>query len=157
VRRSRAFLFVGLLAAGLVASATARATIVPQRGIAGVRLDMTQKQVRAKLGAPPRMRRFRNDFGPVTVFTYPRVVVTFQGHRSVTGLRTTSPLERTPGGVGVGSTEAQVKARVPSVKCRNEFGIRHCYRGFWLPGRVVTDFRIRKGRVSSVTVGYVID
>jgi hypothetical protein len=85
------------------------------------------------------------------------VTVSFQAGSRATGLRTTSRLERTARGVGVGSTEAQVKAGVAGVRCRTESGFRRCFVGRFLPGRLVTDFDIRNGRVSSVVVGYVLD
>jgi hypothetical protein len=146
------------MAVGVLAlSSTAAASIVVQRGIAGVDLGMTKAKVRARLGAPARIRRGSNEFGRFTEFVYPRVRVSFQGNASVTALTTTSRLERTVRGVGVGSTEARVRARVAGVRCRTEFGFRHCFVGRFLAGRRVTDFRIRRGRVTSVTVGFVID
>jgi hypothetical protein len=90
----------------------------------------------------------------------PRIVVhtvNFQSGSRATSLRTSSTRERTARGVGPGSTEAQLRARVAGVRCRTESGFRHCWVGRFLPGRVVTDFRIRRGRVASVLVGYVLD
>ena len=60
-------------------------------------------------------------------------------------------------GVGVGSSEGQVPAKVAGVRCRTESGFRHCFVGRFLPGKRVTDFRIRRGRVTSVQVGFVLD
>src|SRR5690349_9960494 len=70
-------LFLIMLCALVVAPAAA-AMVVPQRGIAGVRLHMTKSQVRALLGAPRHVQTGRNDFGRYTTFRYPRVSVTFQ-------------------------------------------------------------------------------
>ena len=143
--------------AALATATPARTAIVVQRGIAGVELQMTKAQVRAKLGRPMRVRTGTNDFGTFRELVYRRVTVTFQSGPQVTAVRTTSPLERTARDVGVGSTKAQVKARVHNVRCVNESGFRHCFVGKFLPGRTVTDFRLRNGRVSSVTIGFVID
>ena len=132
---------------------SAGAAIVPQRSIAGITLQMTKAQVRAKLGAPPRVRRGRNDFGAWTQFVYPRVEVTFQGGNSATGLQTTSPLERTARGAHVGSTKTELLARVPGLKC--ETG--HCFLGSFTAGKRVTDFFLRRGRVTRIVVGFVID
>jgi hypothetical protein len=104
-----------------------------------------------------RVRAGTNEFGTFRELVYRRVTVTFQTGTHVTGIRTTSLLERTARGIGVGSTKAQVKARVDNVRCANESGFRHCFVGKFLPGRTVTDFRIRNGRVSSVSIGFVID
>ena len=49
------------------------------------------------------------------------------------------------------------RAKVRGVHCRTESGFRHCFVGRFLPGRRVTDFRIKLGRVTSVQVGFVID
>ena len=131
----------------------AQALVVPQRSIAGITLEMSKAQVRAKLGTPPRVRRGRNDFGAWTQFVYPRVEVTFQGGNAVTGLQTTSPKERTAGGAHVGSTKAQLLARVNGLKC--ETG--HCFLGSFTAGKRVTDFFLRRGRVTRIVVGFVID
>jgi hypothetical protein len=141
----------------LAAAAGASATIVPQRGIAGVRLEMTKAQVRATLGAPRSAVHGSNEFGAFTIFRYRGLRVTFQGNRRVTDVFTTRTTEKTARGVGVGSTESQVRTKVAGVRCRTESGFRHCFVGRFLPGRRVTDFRIRSGRVSSVHVGFVID
>jgi hypothetical protein len=147
---------VALLAA-LACAAVAAAAIVPQRGIAGVRLGMTKAQVRATLGAPRSAVHGSNEFGSFTIFRYRGLRVTFQGNRTVTDVFTTRAGERTARGVGVGSTVAQVRAKVAGVRCRTESGFRHCFVGQFLPGRRITDFRIKTGHVTSVDVGFVID
>ena len=141
----------------LAVSATADARIFVQRSIAGVPLHATKAKVRTQLGMPPKVRMGTNDFGKFTEWIYPRVTVSFQSGSRVTALRTTSRLERTGRHVGVGSTEARVAARVRGVICRTDSGFRHCFVGSFLPGRVVTDFRIRHGRVRSITIGFVLD
>ena len=138
-------------------AAVASAAIVPQRGIAGVRLEMTKTEVRAVLGAPRRAVHGSNEFGSFTVYRYRGLRVTFQGNRTVTSIFTTRAGERTAAGVGVGSTEGQVRAKVAGVRCRTESGFRHCFVGRFLPGRRVTDFRIRRGHVTSVQVAFVLD
>jgi hypothetical protein len=126
--------------------------------MAGVRLGMTQAQVKAALGEPLRVVTGSSEFGPYTEFRYPhRVTVSFQGHALVTAIQTSGSFERTANGIGVGSTEAQVEANVPGARCVVELGFRHCYVGRFEPGRRVTDFVIKAGRVTRITVGFVID
>jgi hypothetical protein len=145
------------LAALALVPASAGAMIQIQRGIAGARLNNTPAQVRAALGKPKRVIKKTNFFGPYTQYRYfGGITVTFQGRRNVTDVATTGLGDRTARGIGVGSTEQALKNRVPGVHCLA--GVpRICLVGQLLPGRRVTDFRIRGGKVTSVSVGFVID
>jgi hypothetical protein len=127
--------------------------------MAGVTLDMTQSQMRAKLGQPTRTKQGQNDFGPFTQFIYPHsVTVTFQGNRRVTGIITRGRTEKTERGVGVGSTETAVRQKVGHVRCETIAGSHTCHVGSFQAGHRVTVFLISKtGRVVSVTVGFVLD
>jgi hypothetical protein len=153
----RAVVVLTVAALLLSLPASAGATIVVQKGIAGAELHMTKAQVRAKLGTPKRVVNGRNEFGRYTKFVYLRVTVLFQGRLKVSAMQTMSPLERTVAGAGVGSSEAKVKAAVPSARCSTLSGFRQCVVGAFKPGRVVTAFQIKHGRVSSVVVGIVLD
>jgi hypothetical protein len=153
----RAFAAATAALATLAFAAGATASIVPNRSIGGASLGQTRAQVRTKLGTPLSVKRGRNDFGRYTVFRYAQVTVTFQGNAGATALATTSAAQRTARGVGVGSTEAQVKARVRGVRCSSFGSLRHCTLGRELPGRRVTDFLLRRRRVVRVVVGFVID
>ena len=59
--------------------------------------------------------------------------------------------------MGVGSTEAQVKARVRGVRCETVAGTRSCHTGRFSAGEIITDFQLRNGKVRRVAVGRVID
>jgi len=146
----------------LALSASGSAAIVPQHSIAGVKLGLTRAQVEARLGTPIRVQsRKSKSFGfSWRDLVYSRVTVSVflpSNGSKVFGLTTKSKLERTTTGVGVGSTLAQVKAGLSGETCRREYGIDHCWLGNWDAGRAITDFRLVSGRVSKITISYVID
>jgi hypothetical protein len=146
------------LLAALIAPAPASALIQVDRGIAGVRLDNTKAEVRAALGDPDRIVNGSNIFGPFTEYRYAgRIYVFFQGDRRVTSVTTRGLGDRTARGVGVRSRERSVRRKVPGVTCDTITGTRSCHTGSFTAGERVTDFKIRRGRVRSVTVGFVID
>jgi hypothetical protein len=118
---------------------------------------MTQPQVRAKLGKPDRVRHPRSPiFGQYTTWFYGGTSVDMFRNQDgkVFNVSTTSKTERTSTGVGVGSTAAAVKKGVKGARCAQQ----HCWVGRFEGGRKVTDFRLSsKGRVTRVTIGYVLD
>jgi hypothetical protein len=59
--------------------------------------------------------------------------------------------------VGVGSSERRLRRRLKGERCQTVSGYRSCSIGAFEPGRVVTDFRIRRRHVVSVVVGRVVD
>src|SRR3954454_22718800 len=96
-------------ALALVVPATAAARIVPQRGIAGANLDLTQVQVRAKLGKPDKVAHPKSPiFGRYTTWFYGATSVDMFStqDRKVFNVSTTARSEKTGSGVGVGSTVA---------------------------------------------------
>ncbi|HEX4735452.1 MAG TPA: hypothetical protein VH247_13625 [Thermoleophilaceae bacterium] len=151
----KALTAVLVIAVALPASASAR--IVPQRGIGGANLDMTQAQLRAKLGKPDKVQRPTSPiFGKYTTWFYGATSVDMFNtqDRKVFNLSTTSKSEKTSAGVGVGSTVAAVKKGVSRVHC----DAQHCWVGRFEGGSKVTDFQLSpKGRVTRITIGYVLD
>ena len=126
--------------------------------MAGVNLGMTRAQVERAIGKPRRVEHLRNEFGSLTRLIYAGpVVVDLQGNTTVTAVSTIGKSERTARGVGVGSTRAQVLRLVPGARCETTGGFAHCYVGSFEPGKRVTDFRLSRGLVTRVTVGFVID
>jgi hypothetical protein len=145
-------------ACAFLPAATAQALIQVQRGISGVALNMTPAQVKTGLGTPSKIKAGTNVFGKFTQYVYPGgITVSFQGNANVTAVVITGQTDRTATGVGVGSTEKAVKNGVPSVKCETIAGARDCHVGAFLPGKKITDFLMKNGRVKRVTVGFVID
>jgi hypothetical protein len=156
--RRQAAIVMAAMACALVATSTAQAIIQVQRGISGVTLGMTPASAKAALGIPNKTKKGHDAFGPFTEYQYAGgITVGFQGNANVTAVDITGQSDRTATGVGVGSTEQQVKKGVRGVKCDTVAGIRSCHVGALLAGRRVTDFLLRHGRVSRVTVGFVID
>jgi hypothetical protein len=150
----RLLVLAALVAGFAVTASPAGAVTHPGHSMAGVELGMTRAQVRADLGPPARVIRDTNEFGPYRAFRYFRLWVTFQGEETVTAVKTTRLRERTPRGVGVKSTRARVLARVHRVRCPLP---TLCEKGRLVPGGRVTVFRLYRGRVTSVLVGFVID
>jgi hypothetical protein len=136
----------------------ASALVQVDKGIAGARLGNTKAQVRAALGRPASVHNGTNDFGPFTTYRYRGgITVGFQGRTEVTSVSTTGRGDRTARGVGVGSRESTVRRRVRGVRCETVAGTRSCHTHRFRIGEVITDFLIKHGRVTRVTVGRVID
>jgi hypothetical protein len=146
------------LLAPLGAPAAAQALIQVDRGIAGARLGNSRAEVRAALGTPASTRSGTNDFGRFLQWRFKGgITVIFQGRREVSTVSTSGRGDRTRRGVGVGSTEAAVKARVRGVRCETIAGFRSCHTGRFTAGEILTDFLIRDGKVIRVSIGRVFD
>jgi hypothetical protein len=129
----------------LAAVAGAWTAIKPGRGMSGVSLGMTPAQVQAKLGRPLAKGGWRWYYTPVTV--------TFRARR-VVELRTTRRTgERLANGLGLDSSEAQVRAALPQALCAPWSRYRRCRLGSGAPGSRVTDFLFgNNGRVIEITI-----
>jgi hypothetical protein len=149
------------LLAGLAVMIPGEAAAIIQidKGIAGVRVGNTKKQVRAALGAPKRIRHGHSELGPFTQFDYAgRIRVLFSGGNRVTLVSTRGLGDRTARGVGVRSRLNAVRNRVPGVTCEPpSLGLRVCHTNEFVGGQRVTSFILRNGRVIRADVGVVID
>ena len=148
-----------VLALALALPAQAGAIIQPQRSISGVTVGMTPKQVRAALGTPTSQRTTTNIFGRQLRYRYTGgILVVFQGRTNVTQIVLTGVGDRTATGIGIGSTETELRAGLRGERCETFEGIRSCHVGSFNPGRRVTDFIFGSdGRVARVSLGIVID
>jgi outer membrane protein assembly factor BamE (lipoprotein component of BamABCDE complex) len=133
-----AVVFVALAVVG-----SASATIRPARGMSGVTLGMTAAQVQAKLGRPVVKSAGR--------WYYPTVTVAFRARR-VVELTTTKSVERLSNGLGIHSSEAQLRSAFPQVRCAAWSLFRRCRLGTEAPGSRVTDFILARGRVFQITI-----
>ena len=151
---------IALAPKGLAAPGPALRRIVPQVGIAGVRLLMTEPRVRGLLGPPLRtVRRKPEILGRSRELVYRGLRVSFPGWYggNAIAIQAESERYRTRGGAGVGSTEVALTTALSGERCETSGEVRACRIGDELPGRTVTLFRLRDGRVSSVLIGIVID
>jgi hypothetical protein len=139
----RRFLVIAAAGIALLVAGSASATIRPGKGMSGVVLGMTKAQVQAKLGRPIGTGGGR--------YFYARVWVGFRLGR-VVEVTTTRSTERTGSGVGVDSSEAQVRRAFPSVVCGPSGGFRRCRVGSGNPGTRATDFLLGRGKVLQVSV-----
>ncbi len=148
---------LAIAVAGLALVPAAQGALVVNSGVAGVKLQMTPAKVRAVLGKPAATRTVRHPItGSVTIHTYRGLVIHYF-HGRVGHIVTTRTAERTKKGIGVGSTEVQVRTRVGRVTCSTAAGRRSCSVGNFRPGTPVTSFDLRNDRVYRVSVGLVID
>ena len=133
----RRFAAAAACVAFLAVVAGASATIKPARGMSRVELGMTASKVQARLGRPVAKGSWR--------WYYARVTVTFRNRR-VVELMTTRSTERLANGLGVDSSEAEVRAAFPGAQCGAWSRYRRCRLGTGAPGSRVTDFIIGNTR-----------
>lgn len=142
--------------------AAASKPFVPQSSIRGVSVGMTFDQVRARLGTPGTNKATTHPIlGQTRTLTYGLLTVIIDGRANTslaTSLMTTSRSDRTASGLGIGSTEAQLRAGLKGLKCQTSLGYRTCRLGVLKAGRLVTDFSISKGgKVKRISLGRVLD
>jgi hypothetical protein len=145
----RSVVVVALAGALLIVSAAAQAAIVPHVSIAGARIGMTEKQVRAVLGAP---RSTEGDAKSKELGYRTVTAVLVKG--KVLGVTTRAPSEKVGGTIGVGVTEAKLRKTIKGLKCVVNFGTRVC--NLLPPNRkasqAFTEFYIDAGKVSRISI-----
>jgi hypothetical protein len=127
----RRALVVAILAAVTATPARAapgaNALIRPGVGIGPLRLGMTPQQVRHALGQPIYVRGTRLGFGRLLIEYsywldgYTAYLLRVGGKARVVSVQTTLAKEKTASGLGVGSTERQIRRVYPDVRCSEIF------------------------------------
>jgi hypothetical protein len=174
--RRLTFIVAAIVAALAVGPATAvserNALVRPARGIGKISLGMTQADVRRALGRPIYVRRIPRGFGRTLIeMSYwldgwtVRLAVRNRVYR-VVYVETTLARERTRRGLGVGSTEPQIRRTYPRLTCRSVPGYntecvvgsrreRHTVFGF--NGSPESDYRGGSGDRPSVNAPRHVD
>lgn len=148
-----------LLLLTAVLSVSAEAALVPQKSLSGIELGMSEAEVREARGEPQEVNHPQHPIaGESTEFRYGLTYVTILPGSGVINVTTTSKRE-TYRGVGVGSTERALRAKVSGERCATEYGYRTCRLGRLEAGRTVTTWHISRKtkRVRRVSLGRVID
>jgi hypothetical protein len=151
----------------LVCAAPAGAVIVPQKGMAGVKLgDCIERAIKV-LGFPDRTFGSHDFAGFKESYYYNARALKLEFRQgpgqclTMTSIRTRGAEERTKEGVGKGTTRKELRAKLSGEKCRTfkqPKRIRICWLGSTTPSKPMTEFRIdSKGRVNNVSVKTVID
>jgi hypothetical protein len=158
-----------------VPASCATCTFVPQTSMRGVELGMTREAVKGLLGEPD-LQEERRDFGlwgDATAYHFGKTNVLFTHNSSPPKaffIETESTNVKTPDGVGIGSTEHDLTARVAGLTCEADFDpdtgdlsttTRSCFqRGAPDPRTfkgVMTSFTLVSGKVTSMFLGWYFD
>jgi hypothetical protein len=143
----RALALTLALALALPEGAVAR--IVVDRGVGGVRIGMTARQVRAALGRADDVER--SGATSARIYRSRKLVVTLSAGR-VQIVSTRSRRERTARGVGPGSTLRALRAGLRGERCGTKAGVDYCKVGSGRSGRRSTVFLLVGGIVDTVSV-----
>lgn len=129
----------------------------PGEGAGGVRLGMSEAQVIKVLGRPQQRRTMRTEVGAFVELAWPGIRVRrWEGPGGrVIHIHVTDRGIRMAGGIGVGSTAADVRAGLPGAVCGSDPPV--CTLGEVAPGNTVTTLRFgAAGRVTEVSVQRVV-
>ncbi len=148
----------------VLAPASAAAAIVPGYGVAGLKLGNSTARVTAVLGKAGQIQK--NQGGEQNWFFYGNATpvdwVTIQAKgasKTVVGIETLDPAQRTSRGVGVGSSMAALRKAYPSLACRKGW-LGVTFTSCWIltPVRgqkIPTDFVAYQGKVQTVDIGNI--
>ena len=161
MRRIAMLCVLGALAATALLPSTAGArviedtTIVLGRSIGKATLLTSKTKLDGRLGPGRVIKRTTNDLGTFTTVRYAghHVDVMYRGSQSVFA-KTTSPHYGTTKGIYVTASKADLKRTYPAAKCPTA---TLCTLGRLNPGNRVTEFRLKRGKITSIGVGIVLD
>ena len=161
MRRIASLCILGVLAATAVVPSTAGArviedtTIVLGTSIGKATVGTSKTKLDGRLGPGRVIKRTTNDLGTFTTVRYAdhHVDVMYRGSQSVL-VTTTSPHYGTTKGIYVTATKADLKRTYPAAKCPTA---TLCTLGRFTPGSRVTEFRLKRGTITSIGVGIVLD
>jgi len=144
------------------APASAGAAIIPGRGVAGLKLGASTAQVRAILGKPATLQ---HNSGGEQNWLYDKnpvdwVTLVAKGSRTtVEGIETSDKTQKTPQGVGPGSSMAALKKAYPHLTCKKGWlGVP--FTSCWIltsvaAHRIPTNFVLFKRKVDTVDIGQI--
>jgi len=154
-----ALLMAALLAASLASPASAgkRNRIVLYKSIAGVKLGASVDRLHSILGRPNAVKYKRNEITGSLRFDYYGRLSYASYDGTILGMKTTRRSIRTRSGIGVGTSKRRLNRRFPGLDCYGNNCSIVSGGGVATIGRRVTSFRIRNGKVRSVSIARVID
>jgi hypothetical protein len=123
-----AFLVVPAIAGAGTSQRPLPPGFVPYRSISAVRLDMSEKTVRARLGVPSSINLGSKGQGDPSQLIYSRssprqsLIITFDQHRKgdpVAHIQASGRSFRTTRGIGIGSSRAAVRRAFPHLRAEN--------------------------------------
>lgn len=134
--------------------------VMPGIGIGEVRLGQPRSAVESQLGKPRSEKRLDGELGSSIELEFDGLTVRTGVERpaTVTSVETSSSDYRTPEGVGVGSTFAELNTAMPTLDCDAPGKIRICRMGVDGDSSIpVTDFFVEHDEVTRINIGYIVD
>ena len=147
----------GALAFGALLPVTADARIILGKGAGGVAIGDTSKDVVRALGKPGKVQRYKTGYN----WLYPGYWITLTTRRTVLGVETGDPKQRTAKGIGPGSTRKQVQTAYPAAKCESVdvLDIKRCRLVTNVSGKKIPNVFVlgNNAKVYAVDIGSVGD